>query len=272
MSTPDQSTSHQTTLRRFPGQVAIVTGAGNGIGQACVTRFAQEGARVACLDMNDAANERTAQRCREYGAEAIALHCNVAQEADVRGCVDQVMQRWGRVDALVAAAGIYTGGLLGEVTLKQWTRLLEINLTGVFLCNQAVAPILTQQRRGSIINISSMSGKTSWPGTHEYSASKSGVIGLTRSVAMELAPYGANVNAVCPGNTKTELVLNAARQNAPRDGLTVDEGLARRAQDCPMGRRAEPWEIAALSAFLASDDARYITGQAIEIDGGMVMS
>jgi NAD(P)-dependent dehydrogenase (short-subunit alcohol dehydrogenase family) len=117
-----------------------------------------------------------------------------------------------------------------------------------------------------------MSGKTSWAGTHEYSASKSGVIGLTRSVAMELAPYGATANAICPGNTRTELVVNAARQNAPREGITVEQWLERRANDCPMKRLAEPWEIAATAAFLASEDARYITGQAIEVDGGMVMS
>jgi NAD(P)-dependent dehydrogenase (short-subunit alcohol dehydrogenase family) len=117
-----------------------------------------------------------------------------------------------------------------------------------------------------------MAGKTSWAGTHEYSASKSGVIGLTRSVAMELAPHGATANAVCPGNTRTELVIDAARENAPRVGLTVEQWLEQRANDCPLKRLAEPWEIAALCAFLASSDARYITGQAIEVDGGMILS
>lgn len=259
-------------MRRFKGHVAVVTGTAGGIGQACALRFAQEGAQVAGLDVNDAANEASAQRCRDYGAEALALHCNVADEAAVREAIAQVMQQFGRIDILVAAAGIYTGGLMAEVNLRQWQRLIDINLTGVFLCNQAVAPTMMQQKRGSIINISSMSGKTSWPGTLEYSAAKSGVIGLTRSVAMELAPYGVTANAVCPGNTKTELVINAARQNAPRDGLTIEQWLARRAQDCPMQRMAEPWEIAAMCAFLASEDSRYVTGQAIEVDGGMIMS
>ncbi|MCS7055732.1 MAG: SDR family oxidoreductase [Thermoflexales bacterium] len=267
-----QPVEHETALRRFGGQVVVVTGAAHGIGRACALRFAQEGANVACLDVDDAGNSATAEACRRYGVGTIALHCDVSRESDVAFDIAQVMSRWGRIDALIAAAGIYTGGLLSEVTLQQWQRLLEINLTGVFLCNRAVAPIMIQQRSGSIINISSMSGKTSWAGTHEYSASKSGVIGLTRSVAMELAPYGITVNAVCPGNTKTELVLRAARQNAPREGLTVEEWLARRAADCPMKRLAEPWEIAGLCAFLASEDARYITGQAIEVDGGMVMS
>ncbi len=267
-----RNTEHETSLRRFIGCVAVITGAASGIGRACALRFAQEGAHVACLDVNDAGDEATAEACRRYGVGAISLHCDVSSETDIQYDIAQVMSRWGRIDVLVAAAGIYTGGLLHEVTRQQWQRLMDINLTGVFLCNQAVAPIMIQQRSGSIINISSMSGKTSWAGTHEYSASKSGVIGLTRSVAMELAPYGITVNAVCPGNTKTELVVNAARRNAPREGLTVEQWLARRAADCPMKRMAEPWEIAGLCAFLASEDARYITGQAIEVDGGMVMS
>jgi NAD(P)-dependent dehydrogenase (short-subunit alcohol dehydrogenase family) len=161
---------------------------------------------------------------------------------------------------------------LSDVPLGQWQRLIDINLTGVFLCNQAVAPIMMKQGGGSIINISSMAGKTSWPGSVEYSASKSGVIGLTRSVAMELAPYGATANAVCPGNTLTEMVKNVAGQVGPREGMTAEEWLDTRANDCPMKRLAQPWEIAGVVAFLASEDSRYITGQAIEVDGGMIMS
>ena len=183
-----------------------------------------------------------------------------------------MMEKWGRVDILVAAAGIYTGSPLLEVPLKQWQRVIDTNLTGVFLSNQAVAPVMIAQKSGSIINISSMAGKTSWPASAEYSASKSGVIGLTRSVAMELAPYGATANAICPGNTLTDMVRIVAAQISPRDGLTPEEWLQLRTNDCPMKRMAEPWEIAGVAAFLASPDARYLTGQAIEVDGGMVMS
>jgi NAD(P)-dependent dehydrogenase (short-subunit alcohol dehydrogenase family) len=129
-----------------------------------------------------------------------------------------------------------------------------------------------EQRSGSIINISSMAGKTSWSASAEYSASKSGVIGLTRSVAMELAPYGATANAVCPGNTLTDMVHNVAGMVGGRDGLNAEEWLKMRANDCPMKRLAEPWEIAGVVAFLASQDSRYLTGQAIEVDGGLVMS
>ena len=259
-------------MKRFINHVAIVTGAARGIGRACAIRFAQEGAHVACLDVRDELNEATAAECRKLGVEAIALHCDVADPDNVKAAIKATMEQWGRVDVLVAAAGIYSGSPLPDVSLEQWQRLIDINLTGVFLCNQAVAPIMMNQRSGSIINISSMSGKTSWPGTAEYSAAKSGVIGLTRSVAMELAAYGATANAICPGNTETEMVKLVASVVGPQAGLTPEKWLQMRADDCPMKRRAEPWEIAGVAAFLASDDSRFITGQAIEVDGGMIMS
>ncbi len=259
-------------MKRFVGQVAVVTGAAGGIGKACALRFAQEGANVACLDMALERNQATAQECRSSGVEALALTCNVTDPDSIKAAVSDTLAAWGHVDILVASAGIYTGSPLVEVPLKQWQRLIDINLTGVFLTNQAVAPLLMGQRSGSIINISSMAGKTSWPASAEYSAAKSGVIGLTRSVAMELAPFGATANAVCPGNTVTDMVQNVAGIIGGRDGVEVAEWLRLRAADCPMKRMAEPWEIAGVVAFLASNDSRYLTGQAIEVDGGMVMS
>jgi NAD(P)-dependent dehydrogenase (short-subunit alcohol dehydrogenase family) len=259
-------------MKRFVGHVAVITGAASGIGQACAVRFAQEGANVACLDLATARNEETAAKCRALGVEALALNCNVTDPDSIKAAVEAINHVWGHIDVLVASAGIYTGAPLVEVPLKQWQRLIDINLTGVFLTNQAVAPVLMQQRSGSIINISSMAGKTSWPASAEYSAAKSGVIGLTRSVAMELAPYGATANAVCPGNTTTDMVQNVAGIIGGRDGVATDEWLRQRANDCPMKRMAEPWEIAGVVAFLASQDSRYLTGQAIEVDGGMVMS
>jgi len=259
-------------LRRFAGQVALITGAASGIGRACAVRFAQEGANIACLDFDVARNAQAAAECRALEVQALALNCDVTKPEDIRAAVAAALVEWGRIDVLVASAGIYTGAPLPDVSLRQWQRLIDINLTGVFLSNQAVAPILMEQRSGSIINISSMAGKTSWPASAEYSASKSGVIGLTRSVAMELAPYGVTVNAVCPGNTLTEMVRNVAGAVGGRDGLTAEEWLQVRANDCPMKRLAEPWEIAGVVAFLASPDSRYLTGQAIEVDGGMIMS
>jgi len=260
------------SLKRFVGQVAIITGAASGIGRACALRLAQEGANVTCLDLSETTNEATASACGREGVEALALSCDVTDPDSVRAGIAATLNAWQRVDVLVAAAGIYSGSPLPEVTLQQWQRLLNINLTGVFLANQAVAPAMIAQKSGSIINISSMAGKTSFPASAEYSASKSGVIGLTRSVAMDLAPHGVTANAICPGNTLTEMVKKVAAEVGPREGLTAEGWLRQRADDCPMKRMAEPWEIAGVAAFLASEDARYITGQSIEVDGGMVMS
>ncbi len=259
-------------LKRFAEHVVMITGAANGIGQACAIRFAQEGANIACLDINETANKTVASRCCETGAQAIALTCDITDPHSLKAALEATMAQWERLDVLVASAGLYSGSALPEVSLKQWQRLIDINLTGVFLSNQAVAPTMMARRAGSIINLSSMAGKTSWPASAEYSASKSGVIGLTRSVAMELAPYGVTVNAVCPGNTLTDMVKNVAQEVGDRDGMTAEEWLQMRANDCPMKRLAEPWEIAGVIAFLASEDARYITGQALEVDGGLVMS
>ncbi len=259
-------------MERFLDQVVMITGGANGIGKACALRFAREGAHIACLDLAEEANQAVAAECSQLGPEAIALRCDVTDPESVRGAVQQILDQWGRLDVLVASAGIYTGSPLPEVSLDQWQRTLDINLTGVFLTNQAVAPHLMEQKSGSIINLSSMAGKTSWEASAEYSASKSGVIGLTRSVAMEMAPFGPTANAVCPGNTLTDMVRNVAEKVGGLDGLSGEEWLEMRAQDCPMNRLAEPWEIAGVIAFLASEDSRYLTGQAIEVDGGLIMS
>ncbi|MDZ4159661.1 MAG: SDR family NAD(P)-dependent oxidoreductase [Anaerolineaceae bacterium] len=260
-------------IKRFVGQVAVVTGGAKGIGGACADRFAQEGARVACLDVIDDVNEQHAAELRAQGVDAIALHCDVANPESVKAAVEAVTERWGRIDILVAAAGIYTGSPLVDVSFKQWQRLIDIDLTGVFLCNQTVAPIMMKQKSGSIINISSMAGKTSWSCSAEYSSAKSGVIGLTRAVAMDMAPYSVTVNAICPGNTLTDMVTkDVAPQVGGRDGLAPDQWIKMRTNDCPLKRIAEPWEMGGVAAFLASEDARYITGQSIEVDGGLIMS
>ncbi|MFN3333177.1 MAG: SDR family NAD(P)-dependent oxidoreductase [Caldilinea sp.] len=258
--------------RRFVDKVAVITGAAGGIGGACALRFAQEGANIACLDIAAIDNERIAAQCCDLGVDAVAIACDVTDVNAVNAAFAAIAERWTGVDIVVAAAGVYTGAPLEDVPDAAWLGTLATNLTGAFYTNRAAAPYLRQRGSGSIINISSMAGKTSWPGSAEYSASKSGLIGLTRSVAMELAPHGVTVNAVCPGNTLTDMVRHVAAIVGGRDGLSAEEWLALRARDCPLGRIAQPWEIAGVVAFLASEDSRYLTGQAIEVDGGMVMS
>lgn len=256
---------------RFVDKVAVVTGGAKGIGRACALRFAQEGAQVAVLDVLADEAATIAGEILALGQDGLAFHCDVRDENQLADVVDKVMDTWGRIDVWVNGAGVYTGSPLVEVPLEDWHYTIGTNLTGVFLACRAVTPIMREQQGGRIINVSSMAGKTSWSATAEYSASKSAVIGLTRSVALDMAPFGVTVNAVCPGNTDTDMVRQVAATVAPQDGLAPDEWLKVRAADCPLKRLATPDEIAGPIGFLASDEARYLTGQAISIDGGMVL-
>jgi len=259
-------------VRRFDGQVVVVTGAATGIGSATAIRFASEGARVACLDINQPGNEATAAEVQTHDTAAMALTCDVRSRSDQQSSFNQVLDRWQTVDVLVASAGIYAGGPLPETAGESWETISAINLTGVLISNSLVAPVMAAQGSGSIINIASMAAKTSWPFTAEYSATKSGVIGITRSAAMELGPHGVTVNAICPGNTLTAMVQKVAAEIGATVGMTAQEWLDMRANDTALKRLARPGEIAGVAAFLASDDARYLTGQAIEVDGGLILS
>lgn len=258
--------------KRFEGMTALITGGAKGLGRASALRFAQEGASIAILDIDKAEMDIAVKLCRDQGAEAFGIESDVTHKDGAGEAVAQVLEKWKKIDILVCSAGLYTGQPIQDVSFEDWKAIIDINLTGTFLYNQAVVPQMQNQGSGSIINISSMAGKTSWEASSQYSASKSGVIGLTRSVAMDLAPFGATANAICPGNTLTDMVRTVAGTIGARDGMTAQEWLDMRADDCPMKRLAEPWEIAGVIAFMASEDSRYMTGQALEVDGGMIMS
>lgn len=256
-------------MRRFTDRVVAITGSATGIGAATAKRFASEGASVACIDINTEANEATAG---SLPGDALALDCDVREPDQQEAAFERIVQQWGRIDVLVACAGIYVGGPLAEIPLARWRDIEAVNLTGVLVSNRLVAPIMIGAGRGAIVNVASMAAKTSWPNSAEYSATKSGVIGVTRSAAMELGPHGITVNALCPGNTLTDMVRRVAVEVGATLEMSGEEWLAMRANDTALKRLARPEEMAGVTAFLASDDARYITGQAIEADGGLVLS
>lgn len=259
-------------MDRFVDKVVVVTGSATGIGEATSLRFAAEGAKVALLDFNSEENERTAAAIEAEGGQMMALDVDVRSEESQIDAFAQVLDRYGRIDVLVACAGIYAGSALVDIPMERWHNIEAVNLTGVLISNKLVASTMIEQNSGAIINIASMAAKTSWPGSAEYSATKSGVVGITRSVAMELGQYGITANAVCPGNTLTAMVKNVAAEVGATLDMTAEEWLEMRANDTAVKRLAEPSEIAGVVAFLASDDARYITGQSIEVDGGVILS
>lgn len=257
-------------MKRFENKVVVVTGGGNGIGRACVERFAAEGAQVAILDIQLEAAQAVGQTIA--GDKSMAVFCNVADHECVHDSMQQVLDRWGRIDVLVANAGVYRGAPLTDDHLKDWQLVLDIDLTGTYLSCHAVATVMMAQKSGSIVVMSSMAGKTSWSGTAAYSAAKTGGIGLVRSIAQELGPYNVNCNAVCLGHADTEMMRAVDARVCEQHGWEPGTYLRELAETNPMKRLGTIEETAALVAFLASDEARYINGQAIEIDGGRIMS
>jgi 3-oxoacyl-[acyl-carrier protein] reductase len=246
-------------MKALQGKVAIVTGASRGIGRAVALALAAEGASVAInYASSNTAAEALVAEIRAAGAEAISLQADVSKADRVESLVAAVMAKWGRVDVLVNNAGITRDTLLMRMDLEQWQGVIDLNLTGVFLCTKAISKIMLKQKSGRIVNISSVAGQIGNPGQANYSAAKAGVIGFTKAVAKELASRNITVNAVAPGFITTDMT----------EGLKADEIL----KFIPLGRYGQPEEIAGMVRFLASDPAAaYITGQTFNVDGGMVM-
>lgn len=250
---------------RLREKVAIVTGGGSGIGRATSLRFAAEGARVVVADINLVAASAVADEARSAGGQAIPVEVNVADRASVDSLVERTLAEYGRLDILINNAGINRDALFlrlkdGEVkkmSEEQWDAVIAVNLKGTFLCSQAAALPMMRQNYGRIVNTSSVAVLGNI-GQANYSASKAGVIGLTRTLALELARYNITVNCVAPGATKTQ--MTAGIPDNLREALI---------QKIPLRRMAEPEEIASLHLFLASDEAAYITGQVIFCDGGL---
>jgi 3-oxoacyl-[acyl-carrier protein] reductase len=245
---------------RLADKVAVVTGASRGIGRATALALAAEGASVVVnYARSSAAADEVVAAITENGGSAIALQADVADADQVDALVKATMDKWGRVDVLVNNAGITRDTLLLRMKPEDWQAVIDLNLTGVFLCTRAVSKIMLKQRAGRIINIASVAGLMGNPGQANYSAAKAGVIGLTKTVAKEMAARGVTVNAVAPGFIKTDMT----------EDLPNTEDILKY---IPLGRYGEAEEVAGLIRFLAADPAAaYITGQVLTIDGGMVM-
>ncbi|RME77898.1 MAG: SDR family oxidoreductase [Chloroflexi bacterium] len=245
------------------GQVALVTGAGQGIGQAIAQRLADCGARVCVNDINPATAQATAAAINGVGGEAMAYPAAVEDRAAVEAMVQAVLARWGRLDILVNNAGVEPSASLLEMTEADWRHTLEVNLTAAFLCSQAAGRVMKQQGRGVVVNIASIAGHaTPLPLRAAYAASKGGLVGFTKECAREFAEYGIRVNAVCPGVIITPMT-EKLRHNP--------EMMAKWRADIPLHRLGWPEEVAELVLFLCSDSASYIVGQAIHVDGGKSM-
>lgn len=245
-------------------KTAIVTGAARGIGLACARRLAQEGARVVLCDVEEAAGLAAAEELTEAGHEARFMACDVTERLDVRNLVAKTVEAYGSIDVLVNNAGIVIGGDFLDIKEEDFDRVIQVNLKGVFTVSQAVARQMVAQIEqggppGTIVNMSSVNAVFVIPSQLPYSVSKGGVNQLTKAMALSLASYGIRVNAVGPGSIMTDM-LGAV--------VTDDEMRRRILSRTPLGRIGEPEEIASVVAFLASDDASYISGQTIYADGG----
>ncbi|MFZ5904494.1 MAG: SDR family NAD(P)-dependent oxidoreductase [Chloroflexota bacterium] len=252
-------------------QIAIVTGGARGIGKGIATRLALDGAKVVLIDIDIDTAGVTSKELNEKGFQTMAIETDVSKLSDVNKAVKKVCSTFGPPDILVNNAGIYTSAPLLEVKPKEWNRTLEVNLTGAFYFSQAVAIHLIKKQYGRIINISSIGGKVGWLRNHAYCASKAGLIGLTRVLALELAPYGITVNAICPGSTLTNMLVEVDENECRFEGLEKGTFLREQVNRIPLKRYAQSDDISSLVAFLVSREANHITGQAINIDGGTVM-
>jgi len=261
-------------MMRLKDRVALVTGGAQGLGEALAERMAKEGAHVVIGDINaDRASAVASTLTSEYGVKTLGLRMDVTSEEEVGRAFRQVEELFGRLDILIANAGILISGEATEISVADWRKVIEVNLAGYFICAREAAKIMSRQKSGAIIQINSKSGKRGSFRNSAYAAGKFGGIGLTQSLALELAPYGVRVNAVCPGNLLDSplWVDSLYEQYAKRFNLTVEQVRQKYLDQVPLGRSCTYDDVANVVVFLASDESSYMTGQAINVTGGQEM-
>ena len=248
-------------MSRFEGKAAIVTGASRGIGREIALHLANEGAKVAVnySGSKDKADE-VVELIKNAGGEAFAIQADVSNQDSVKNMIDETIATFGSIDILVNNAGITRDNLLMRMKEAEWDDVININLKGVFLCTKGVTRQMMRQRAGKIVNVASIVGVSGNPGQANYVAAKAGVIGLTKTTAKELATRNINVNAVAPGFITTDMT-EALSEDVQKQMLA----------NIPLGKLGSPENVAKTVLFLLSEDAAYITGQTIHVDGGMVM-
>jgi 3-oxoacyl-[acyl-carrier protein] reductase len=250
-------------MGRLTGRVALVTGAGRGIGAATAKRLAEEGARVTLADLDVEGAQRVAEEITALGSAATAIRCDVSNAADAQQAVTSAIETFGQLDILVNNAGILRDNLLFKMTDDEWDVVLGVHLKGAFLCSRAAQKHMVERKYGRIVNLSSTSALGN-RGQANYSAAKAGLQGFTRTLAIELGPFGITANAVAPGFIDTDMT----RATAQRLGLSPEQFQQGMSQLIPLRRVGQPSEVASVIAFLVSDDASYVSGQVIYVAGG----
>ena|SRR3989338_4879888 len=242
------------------GKVALITGGARGIGKELALRFAKEGSDIAICDVNMELLEQTAEEIRGMDKDVLVFKADVTSSTEVQNMLDKILDKFKKLDILINNAGITRDGLILRMSEEDWDKVIAVNLKGSFVCTKAAAKVMLKQRFGKIVNLASIIGIMGNIGQANYAASKAGIIGLTKSVAKELAPRGICVNAIAPGFIKTEMTAKLP-EDIQKKMLSV----------IPLGRFGEPKDVADLALFLSSESSSYITGQVIQIDGGMLM-
>jgi 3-oxoacyl-[acyl-carrier protein] reductase len=247
-------------MKQLENQIAVVTGAGRGIGRAIALKFAVQGADIAAVDLKTEFVQETVEEVRKLGRKAWAVSANVSEAASVEAAVEQILKEAGRVDILVNNAGITKDGLVMRMSEADWDAVLDINLKGTFLFTKALSRSLLKQKSGRIVNIASVIGLIGNAGQCNYAASKAGVIGLTKSCAREFASRGITVNAIAPGFIQTAMTDKLSQEQ--KDAIT---------KQIPLASLGQAEDVAEAVLFFASPAAHYVTGQVLAVDGGMVM-